>query len=62
MLVEEDHLSNLSAEFFQDNRITNLTNLRSKFTLKQFMERVLPNPLLIEFFSSDETLLYQLII
>jgi serine/threonine protein kinase len=26
------------------------------------MDRVLPNPLLIEFFSTDETIIYQLIV
>ena len=65
ILVEEDHLQPLPANFFPEHLNPpefELNQLKSRLTLKQFMDRVLPNPLLIEFFSSDECIMYQLII
>jgi len=65
LVVEEDHLNQLPDTFFGQNQpppaITESQPL-SKFTLKQFMDRVLPNSLLIDLFRGDETLICQLIV
>lgn len=65
IVVEEDHLTLLPPDFFghgvpppQQDSIT----LFNKFTLKQFLDRMLPNQLLIDLFSSDQTLMCQLLI
>ena len=51
MIVEEDHLTRVPPTFFgQDQPDQNLFN---KFTLKQFLDRTLPNQLLVDLFESD---------
>ena len=54
MLVEEDHLKPLDPRFFDQEPDSTLL---SKFTLKQFLDRVLPNPVLVDLFE-DKTILY----
>jgi hypothetical protein len=43
ILVEEDHISTIPESFFGFDLEPNDLNIRSKFTLKQFMDRILPN-------------------
>ena len=64
IMVEEDHLETLSQEFFGPNAPPpqQEMNLFSKCTLKQLMDRILPNPLLIDLFASDQTLICQVIV
>ena len=60
LVVEEDHLTQLPSTFFGSNHPPPAIGEKqplSKFTLKQFLDRILPNQLLIELFRGDETLM-----
>ena len=43
LLVEEDHITTIHESFFGFELGPNDLSIRSKFTLKQFMDRILPN-------------------
>lgn len=65
VVVEEDHLLHLPSNFFGRNVLPPAGDrhpLLSKFTLKQFLDRTLLNPIMIDLFSSDQALLCQIIV
>ena len=56
-MVEEDHLAKLPPGY-HDQDMIDKENLRSKFTLKQFIDKLMANTVLTEVFAEDETILY----